>query len=102
MTRTGHRDRRDVADVRRGRGGRPGRGPGHGRAGAAAAARAAWETAREVTARRPVYGRTTGVGANRNVGLAEDDLAEHGLRLLRSHAAGAGPCSLPIWAGPCW
>ena len=58
---------------------------------AAAAARAAWETAREVTARRPVYGRTTGVGANRNVGLAEDDLAEHGLRLLRSHAAGAGP-----------
>ena len=58
---------------------------------AAAAARAAWETAREVTAQRPVYGRTTGVGANRNVGLAEDDLAEHGLRLLRSHAAGAGP-----------
>ena len=58
---------------------------------AAAAARAAWETAREVTAQRPVYGRTTGVGANRNVGLADDDLAEHGLRLLRSHAAGAGP-----------
>ena len=40
-------------------------------AGAVAAARAAWETAREVAARRPVYGRTTGVGANRNVGLAE-------------------------------
>ena len=58
---------------------------------AVAAARAAWETARDVTARRPVYGRTTGVGANRSVGLAEDDLAEHGLRLLRSHAAGAGP-----------
>ncbi|MGH3070172.1 MAG: aromatic amino acid ammonia-lyase [Streptosporangiaceae bacterium] len=58
---------------------------------AAAAARAAWETARDVTARRPVYGRTTGVGANRNVGLAEDDLAGHGLRLLRSHAAGSGP-----------
>jgi histidine ammonia-lyase len=58
---------------------------------AAAAARAAWETARDVTARRPVYGRTTGVGANRNVGLAQDDLAGHGLRLLRSHAAGSGP-----------
>ena len=58
---------------------------------AAEAARAAWETALDVTARRPVYGRTTGVGANRNVGLAEDDLAEHGLRLLRSHAAGSGP-----------
>ena len=60
-------------------------------AGAVTAARAAWETAREVAARRPVYGRTTGVGANRNVGLAGDDLAGHGLRLLRSHAAGSGP-----------
>ena len=69
---------------------------------AAAAARAAWRTARDVTARRPVYGRTTGVGANRDVGLAEDDLAEHGLRLLRSHAAGSALCSLPNWAGPCW
>ena len=69
---------------------------------AVAAARAAWETARDVTARRPVYGRTTGVGANRNVGLAEGDLAEHGLRLLRSHAAGSARCSPPSWAGPCW
>ncbi len=60
-------------------------------AGAAVAARAAWETARDVATRRPVYGRTTGVGANRNVGLAADELAEHGLRLLRSHAAGSGP-----------
>ena len=60
-------------------------------AGAVAAARAAWETARDVAARRPVYGRSTGVGANRNVGLAGEELAEHGLRLLRSHAAGAGP-----------
>jgi histidine ammonia-lyase len=60
-------------------------------AGAVTAARAAWETAREVAARRPVYGRTTGVGANRNVGLAGDELAGHGLRLLRSHAAGSGP-----------
>ena len=58
---------------------------------AVAAAGAAWQTARDVAARRPVYGRTTGVGANRSVGLAEDDLAEHGLRLLRSHAAGSGP-----------
>ncbi len=58
---------------------------------AVAAARAAWETARDVATRRPVYGRTTGVGANRNVGLAEDERAEHGLRLLRSHAAGSGP-----------
>jgi histidine ammonia-lyase len=58
---------------------------------AVTAAGTAWETARDVAVRRPVYGRTTGVGANRNVGLAEGDLAEHGLRLLRSHAAGSGP-----------
>lgn len=43
-----------------------------------------------VAARRPVYGRTTGVGANRLVTVEEDD-AGHGLRLLRSHASDAGP-----------
>ena len=59
------------------------------------AARAAWQVAQEVTRQRPVYGRTTGVGANRNVGLADADLAEHGLRLVRSHAAGAGPLLAP-------
>src|ERR1700749_2844392 len=59
------------------------------------AARAAWQVAQEVTGQRPVYGRTTGVGANRNVGLAGADRAEHGLRLLRSHAAGAGPLLTP-------
>ena len=64
-------------------------------AGAVTAARAAWETARVVATRRPVYGRTTGVGANRSVGLAGDELAGHGLRLLRSHAAGSGPLQPP-------
>jgi histidine ammonia-lyase len=59
------------------------------------AARAAWQVAQEVTGQRPVYGRTTGVGANRSVGLADADLAEHGLRLVRSHAAGAGPLLAP-------
>jgi histidine ammonia-lyase len=59
------------------------------------AARAAWQVAQEVTGQRPVYGRTTGVGANRNVALADADLAEHGLRLVRSHAAGAGPLLAP-------
>jgi histidine ammonia-lyase len=43
----------------------------------------------ELAARRPVYGRTTGVGANREFDV--DDDPEHGLRLLRSHAGGAGP-----------
>ena len=64
-------------------------------AGAVTAARAAWETARAVAGRHPVYGRTTGVGANRNLGLAGDELAGHGLRLLRSHAAGSGPLQHP-------
>lgn len=48
-------------------------------------ARAAWATAQELTG-RPVYGRSTGVGANRDV-LLEGG----GLDLLRSHACGAGP-----------
>ncbi|MBB4703131.1 aromatic amino acid ammonia-lyase [Sphaerisporangium siamense] len=54
-------------------------------------ARASHAAARAIAARRPVYGRTTGVGANRTeaVPAAERDL--HGLRLLRSHAGGAGP-----------
>jgi histidine ammonia-lyase len=52
-------------------------------------ARLAWQVAREVAAKQPVYGRTTGVGANRNVEVSDDDT--HGIRLLRSHAGGAGP-----------
>ncbi|MDR8409150.1 aromatic amino acid ammonia-lyase [Nonomuraea sp. 3-1Str] len=60
----------------------------HGRvevvAGPAGRARAAWATARELTG--PVYGRGTGVGANKDVAV------EHGGHdLLRSHACGAGP-----------
>lgn len=38
----------------------------------------------------PAYGRTTGVGANRNE-HADDRDGLHGLRLVRSHATGAGP-----------
>jgi len=62
---------------------------------AVAAARDAWRVAREVAAARPVYGRNTGVGANHVVALDEEDRSEHGLRLLRSHAAGAGPLLAP-------
>ena len=40
--------------------------------------------------RRPVYGRTTGVGANRSVGVEAGDERAHSLRLLRSHAGGLG------------
>jgi histidine ammonia-lyase len=58
-----------------------------GRARAAAAAR----VAAEVTSIRPVYGRTTGVGANRDQLVPIEGAGGHGLRLLRSHAGGGGP-----------
>ncbi|MGH3155956.1 MAG: aromatic amino acid ammonia-lyase, partial [Streptosporangiaceae bacterium] len=51
-------------------------------------ARRAREVVTSVATQRPVYGRTTGVGANRAVPAPD---AGHGLRLLRSHAGGAGP-----------
>ncbi|HEY3684608.1 MAG TPA: aromatic amino acid ammonia-lyase [Streptosporangiaceae bacterium] len=55
-------------------------------------AHAAWEAVGRIARRRPVYGRTTGVGANRHVVIdGDEDEAGHGLRLLRSHAGGAGP-----------
>jgi histidine ammonia-lyase len=62
---------------------------------ASAAAHAAWVTARDLAARQPVYGRNTGVGANHAVDIGGPDRAGHGLRLLRSHAAGAGPLAAP-------
>jgi histidine ammonia-lyase len=62
---------------------------------AVAAARAAWREAQDVATRQPVYGRNTGVGANHAVDIGEDERADHGLRLLRSHAAGAGPLLAP-------
>ncbi|KAB8193560.1 aromatic amino acid lyase [Nonomuraea phyllanthi] len=54
-------------------------------------ARAAWATAQEL--KGPVYGRSTGVGANRGVVVKEP-----GLDLLRSHACGAGPLVPPARA----
>ncbi|MGW4640326.1 aromatic amino acid ammonia-lyase [Sphaerisporangium sp. NPDC004334] len=53
-------------------------------------ATAAFEAAGEIARRRPVYGRTTGVGANRTQQVAAAEGDAHGLRLLRSHAGGAG------------
>jgi histidine ammonia-lyase len=58
-----------------------------GRARAAAAAR----VAAEVASGRPVYGRTTGVGANRDQLVPVEGAGGNGLRLLRSHAGGGGP-----------
>ena len=51
---------------------------------------AAHRRAAQATRMRPVYGRTTGVGANRSVLVEGGDEREHGLRLLRSHAGGMG------------
>ncbi len=47
------------------------------------------DAAERIAARQPVYGRTTGVGANRTQPVEDGDL-DHGLRLLRSHAGGIG------------
>ncbi|WP_370022859.1 aromatic amino acid lyase [Planotetraspora sp. GP83] len=49
-----------------------------------------WRMADELVATRRVYGRSTGVGANRTLDVAPGDLGLHGLRLLRSHAGGIG------------
>lgn len=50
----------------------------------------AWKLVTELAAEREIYGRTTGVGANRDLTVDEDAGPEHGRRLLRSHAGGAG------------
>lgn len=41
--------------------------------------------------RRPVYAQSTGVGANKDYLVSVSEAADHGLRLVRSHAAGDGP-----------
>ena len=63
-------------------------------------ARASAETARALAAQaaaegRPVYGLTTGVGFNRRLSVSPEDERAAGLRLVRSHAAGAGPSLAP-------
>ncbi|MFD9891093.1 aromatic amino acid ammonia-lyase [Amycolatopsis sp. NPDC059027] len=50
----------------------------------------AWKLAEDLSTRRIVYGRTTGVGANKDDVVTGEDPAEHGRRLLRSHAGGSG------------
>ncbi len=50
---------------------------------------------RAVAARRPVYGYTTGVGANRTTVVPDEAAADYGMRLLRSHSGGIGPIAPP-------
>ncbi|GGS67297.1 aromatic amino acid ammonia-lyase [Streptomyces cinerochromogenes] len=52
--------------------------------------RRARETADRLAATGRWYGRGTGVGAHRSVAVDPADETGHGLRLLRSHAGGAG------------
>ncbi|MFF5208355.1 aromatic amino acid ammonia-lyase [Streptosporangium sp. NPDC000396] len=52
--------------------------------------RDSWRRAGELVAAGRVYGRSTGVGANRTVDVDPADADLHGLRLLRSHAGGIG------------
>ncbi|MFD5817693.1 aromatic amino acid ammonia-lyase [Streptomyces sp. NPDC127038] len=49
-----------------------------------------WSAARRIAATGRVYGRSTGVGANRTEDLPSGAAAGHGLRLLRSHAGAIG------------
>ncbi|MET7603074.1 aromatic amino acid ammonia-lyase [Streptomyces avermitilis] len=49
-----------------------------------------WDAARQIAATGRVYGRSTGVGANRNEDVPTEAAAGHGLRLLRSHAGAIG------------
>lgn len=46
--------------------------------------------AERVSAVRPVYGRSTGVGANRSIGIEDAAAHAHARALLRSHATSAG------------
>ncbi|MFC4031700.1 aromatic amino acid lyase [Streptomyces polygonati] len=62
---------------------------------AAARAERSWHTARRLAAAGRMYGRDTGVGANRMVFLSHEDQAGQDLRLLRSHAGGVGAL-LPV------
>ncbi len=57
-----------------------------GRQRAAAAA----DLARQAASAQEIYGRSTGVGANRDQLVGSGDLDRHGYRLLHSHAGGGG------------
>ena len=46
--------------------------------------------AERISAERPVYGRSTGVGANRLIGIEDAAAHAQALALLRSHASSAG------------
>jgi histidine ammonia-lyase len=58
--------------------------------GARRRVRASRAFAERISAVRPVYGRSTGVGANRSIGIEDAATHAHARALLRSHASSAG------------
>src|SRR5260221_8460051 len=60
-------------------------------AGGLERARAAAQLVADVAERMPVYGRTTGGGANRDQVVTESDMAEQGYPLMPSHSGVSGP-----------
>jgi histidine ammonia-lyase len=56
-------------------------------------ATASFEFAERVATEQPVYGRSTGVGGNRQVAVTDPEA--HAVRLLRSHATSLGPLRAP-------
>jgi histidine ammonia-lyase len=56
---------------------------------------AAHALAVRIGAERTIYGRTTGVGANKDTPVDASAGAKHGARLLHSHATAAGPVRDP-------
>ena len=63
-----------------------------------AKAHAAHQAVLQAALQRPVYAQSTGVGSNKDTTVFGTDASDHGLRLLRSHAAGAGPVSSKSFA----
>ncbi|MFC8711281.1 aromatic amino acid ammonia-lyase [Streptomyces sp. NPDC057197] len=57
---------------------------------ALARAHRSWKAADRLARAGRLYGRGTGVGAHRSVPVEDPEGTGHGLRLLRSHAGGAG------------
>ncbi|MCW2522568.1 MAG: aromatic amino acid lyase [Frankiales bacterium] len=53
------------------------------------------EFADQMAAQRPIYGRSTGVGANRTVALDPAQRGAAAVALLRSHATSGGPVRAP-------
>ena len=55
-----------------------------------------------ISGERTVYGRTTGVGANKDAAVSAAESSAHAERLLLSHATSAARCERPAGCAPRW